>query len=104
MSKEGQNESDEDYWIKTMRNTWQCTNCGERHSITKSVCPYPPKDMAPTMSKEVQIKLPKLTGPYFDSEPPLDKICILCGEPIRNHIIGGPGAYHPGTIKPDAIG
>jgi hypothetical protein len=26
------------------RNTWLCTNCGNRHSVTMACCPYPPKE------------------------------------------------------------
>lgn len=46
----------------------------------------------------------KIGAGFLAADPNvLDKICLICGEPIGKHIIGGPG-YHPGTIKPDAVG
>jgi hypothetical protein len=62
------------------------------------------------MTNKLKLALDTIMAPGFGHlrtdtpHPDLDKICLICGEPFREHIVGGPGPYHPGTIKPDALG
>jgi hypothetical protein len=33
--------------------------------------------------------------PKMFSLDDLDQCCTLCGKPVREHVVGGPGPYHP---------